>query len=108
MDSGGILYRNFCDDCGYPIIFTTPLFESILGLKSGTLDEAGEWWRPNKGLFVLLSLCAVYRVLADVWIEQYIETKSHWLPGFEVHKKEGVEERHPRAIDLSGSKGTPT
>lgn len=28
--------------------------------------------------------------------EQYVETKAHWFPDFEIVKKEGVPERHAR------------
>ncbi|KAH7046694.1 Mss4-like protein [Macrophomina phaseolina] len=75
-DSGTPVYRHFCGDCGSPVYITTPLVEDIVSIFSGTLDEAGGWWRPNK--------------------EQYIETKSHWLPDLAVVKKDGVPERHPR------------
>lgn len=75
-DSGTPVYRHFCGDCGSPVYITTPVLDSILSLFSGTLDQATTWWKPNK--------------------EQYIETKSHWLPDLAVIKKEGVLERHSR------------
>ncbi|KAJ4386794.1 hypothetical protein N0V93_009692 [Gnomoniopsis smithogilvyi] len=75
-DSGKTLYRHFCGDCGSPVFITTPMVDSIVAVLSGTLDKGGEWWAPNK--------------------EQYIETKSHWLPDFPVTAKEGVVERHER------------
>lgn len=75
-DSREPLYRNFCGDCGSPVYLTTPMVDTIVSIPSGTLDEGTTWWRPNK--------------------EQYIETKSHWLPDFPVTAKEGVVERHER------------
>ncbi|CAN8100764.1 unnamed protein product [Discula destructiva] len=75
-DSGKTLYRNFCGDCGSPVFITTPMVESIVAVLSGTLDRGTEWWVPNK--------------------EQYIGTKSHWLPDFSVAGKAGVVERHQR------------
>lgn len=75
-DSGQPLNRHFCGDCGSPTHITTPVVEEIVAVLSGTLDNGTEWWTPNK--------------------EQYIETKSHWLPELSVSKKDGVVERHPR------------
>lgn len=75
-DSGQPLYRHFCGDCGSPTHITTPMVEEIVAVLSGTLDNGTEWWEPNK--------------------EQYIETKSHWLPDLSVSKKDGVVERHSR------------
>ncbi|KAF4542900.1 Glutathione-dependent formaldehyde-activating family GFA [Lasiodiplodia theobromae] len=75
-DSGTPVFRHFCGDCGSNLYITSPLLEEIRAVCSGTLDDATVKWRPNK--------------------EQYIETKSHWLPDLEVVKKEGVVERHPR------------
>lgn len=75
-DSGLPLYRHFCGDCGSPTHITTPAVEEIVAIPSGTLDNGTDWWKPNK--------------------EQYIETKSHWLPDLPVSKKDGVIERHPR------------
>lgn len=39
-------------------------------------------------------VCLFTRLTAVV--EQYIETKSHWLPDFAVTRKEGVVEKHQR------------
>lgn len=85
-DSGQPLYRNFCGDCGSPTHITTPAVNEIVAVLSGTLDNGTEWWKPNK--------------------EQYIETKSHWLPDLSVSKKDGVIERHDRGPLNEQSYGT--
>lgn len=82
------------------------MVDSIVAVLSGTLDQGGEWWVPNKGVYMTINVLVShhpvegeYRYVAD-WFgdisEQYIETKSHWLPDFPVTRKEGVMERHQR------------
>ncbi|KUI58889.1 hypothetical protein VP1G_11001 [Cytospora mali] len=82
-ESGNILTRRFCKDCGSPLYITTLKAGSIVAVPSGTLDDATKWWKPNT--------------------EVYMDTKSHWLPELPVLKKEGILERHRRApVDENG------
>lgn len=43
-----------------------------------------------------VSSCVADLIFGGDIIEQYIETKSHWLPDFSVTSREGVVERHER------------
>ncbi|KAF1816069.1 hypothetical protein P152DRAFT_510908 [Eremomyces bilateralis CBS 781.70] len=75
-DSTKPLFRHFCGDCGGALFSLTPLNEQIVSVSVGSMDGSSETWRPNK--------------------EQYIETKSHWLPDFKLAKKSEIPEKHRR------------
>ncbi|ROW06760.1 hypothetical protein VMCG_04182 [Cytospora schulzeri] len=40
QDSGNVLTRRFCKDCGSPLYITTSAVQSIIAVSSGTLDNA--------------------------------------------------------------------
>jgi len=42
-DSGTPLTRNFCGECGSNIFAFTPLWQDIVGVAAGTLDDFEDW-----------------------------------------------------------------
>ncbi|KAF2104856.1 hypothetical protein NA57DRAFT_51653 [Rhizodiscina lignyota] len=62
-DSGTKLMRHFCQFCGSPIFATTPLWDEIVSVFAGTLNDQ-QAWKPMK--------------------EQYCDSKAPWLPDLGV------------------------
>lgn len=83
QDSGNVLMRRFCRDCGSPLYITSNTVDSFVAISSGTLDDVSGWWTPNT--------------------ELYLDSKSHWLPKLPVSKKEGINEQHQRGPTVQQS-----
>lgn len=111
---------------------TTPLVDAIVSIPSGGLDQGTTWWKPNKGMstcsdsnvyvcvweggvagrerdtahlvefLFFLSIFFFFSFGLTLSPEQYIETKSHWLPSFPLATKHGVVERHRRGAAGDG------
>lgn len=39
--------RNFCGECGSNLFAYTPLYEDIVGVAAGTLDDFERGWKPG-------------------------------------------------------------
>ena len=49
-DSGKILHRSFCPECGSPITSDTELMPALTIIKAGTLDDTS-WLTPGMEIF---------------------------------------------------------
>ena len=73
-NSGGVISKYFCGDCGSPLYNISSSGEGFLAVLSGSLDDGSVWWKPNQG-----TLCHTIpaRIQSNHVFQNYLSKESH-------------------------------